>query len=160
MLSYREKERTCCFTGHRPQKLHQSEEDIRQGLEKAVVAAYADGYRVFITGMAMGVDIWAGEAVIRLKESAPDVSLIAAVPYPGQERNFPAEWKIRYAEVLSRCDQVEILSESYRKGDYHARDRWMVDHSSRLIAVYNGEPGGTAFTIAYAKKEGLELRGI
>ena len=160
MLSFEHREQTCCFTGHRPQKLHMPEEEVCQGLLGAVMQAYEDGYRTFITGMAMGVDIWAGEAVLKLKEEYPDIRLIAAVPYPGQERNFPLEWKTKYAKLLAQCDQAEILSTEYRKGVFHSRDRWMVDHSSRIIAVYNGEPGGTAMTISYAKKEGLELKGI
>jgi uncharacterized phage-like protein YoqJ len=160
MLNYGEKGSTCCFTGHRPQKLHQEEKEVREGLEAAVRQAYTDGYRCFISGMAMGVDLWAGEAVIKLKSLYPDVLLIAAIPYPGQEKHFPREWKEMYAEVLSGCDHAEILSEEYRKGVFALRDRWMVDHSSRIIAVYNGEPGGTALTIAYAKREGLELKGI
>ena len=160
MLRYEDREITCCFTGHRPQKLHQPEEEVRRGLEAAIRNAYADGYRFFITGMAMGVDIWAGETVLKLKKEHPDMHLIAAVPYPGQEKSFPHEWKVKYAELMASCDHAEILSESYNRGVYHARDRWMVDHSRRVIAVYNGEPGGTALTIQYAKKEGLELRGI
>ena len=160
MLSFEHRDVTCCFTGHRPQKLHQPEPEIREGLEKAVLRAYDDGFRYFITGMAMGVDIWAGEAVLKLREKHPEIQLIAAVPYPGQEKNFPHEWKLNYAELLQKCDQAEILSDRYQKGVFHLRDRWMVDHSSRIIAVYNGEPGGTATTISYAKKEGLELRGI
>ena len=160
MLSFEDREITCCFTGHRPQKLHQPEEEVRKGLEAAIRQAYTDGYRIFITGMAMGVDIWAGETVLKLKKEYPDIHLIAAVPYPGQEKSFPHEWKMKYAELMASCDHAEILSEYYSRGVYHARDRWMVDHSGRIIAVYNGEPGGTALTIRYAKKEGLELRGI
>ncbi len=160
MLSFEHRDITCCFTGHRPQKLHQPEEEICEGLDEAVVRAYNDGFRYFITGMAMGVDIWAGESVLKLKNSHTDICLIAAVPYPGQEKNFPHEWKLKYAELLDKCDKAEIISEKYQKGAFHARDRWMVDHSSMIIAVYNGEPGGTAITVAYAKKEGLELRGI
>ena len=160
MLSFEDRDITCCFTGHRPQKLHQTEQEVREGLERAIRQAYADGYRSFITGMAMGVDIWAGEAVLRLKEEHPDIRLVAAVPYPGQERYFPHEWKMKYAELMAGCNHAEILSENYTRGVYHARDRWMVDHSRRVIAVFNGEPGGTALTTQYAKKEGLELRGI
>ena len=160
MFSFEHRDTTCCFTGHRPQNLHQPESDIREGLEKAVMKAYDDGFRYFITGMAMGVDIWAGETVLKLREEHPDICLIAAIPYPGQDRNFPHEWKLSYAKLLSECDQAEIISDRYQKGAFHSRDRWMVDHSSMIIAVYNGEPGGTAITISYAKKEGLELRGI
>lgn len=33
----------------------------------------------------------------------------------------------------------------------------MVDRSARVIAVYNGEAGGTRNTIKYAKKEKLDV---
>ena len=51
----------CCFTGHRPEKLEQSEDEIREWLTEQIENAIDDGYLTFISGMAMGVDIWAGE---------------------------------------------------------------------------------------------------
>lgn len=33
----------------------------------------------------------------------------------------------------------------------------MCDHSKRLIAVWNGQPSGTANTIRYAQKMGIEV---
>ena len=35
---------------------------------------------------------------------------------------------------------------------------WLVDHSSRVIAVYNGEPSGTRNTILYARKTRVPVR--
>ena len=36
------------------------------------------------------------------------------------------------------------------------RNRYMVDHASHIIALYDGVPkGGTAQTLAYAMKKGL-----
>ena len=46
----------CCFTGHRPEKLSVSERDAKVMLEKEIRLAIADGFNVFITGMAPGVD--------------------------------------------------------------------------------------------------------
>ena len=40
---------------------------------------------------------------------------------------------------------------------FQQRNEWMVDHSSRLIAIYNGTPGGTRNTIEYAKQKKLEI---
>jgi uncharacterized phage-like protein YoqJ len=37
------------------------------------------------------------------------------------------------------------------------RNRYMVDHSSVLIAVFDGVLGGTMQTINYARKKGLEI---
>lgn len=46
----------CCFTGHRPEKLHQPEWLIKMALEKEIRLAIDDGFTVFISGMARGVD--------------------------------------------------------------------------------------------------------
>ena len=55
----------CCFTGHRENKLKKSEKEILEDLKQAINQAIDDGYTTFITGMAYGVDIWAGELVLR-----------------------------------------------------------------------------------------------
>ena len=36
------------------------------------------------------------------------------------------------------------------------RDRYLVDHASLLIAVYDGMLGGTMYTLSYAMKKGVE----
>lgn len=42
------------------------------------------------------------------------------------------------------------------KAQYQIRNEWMVDHSARLIAAFNGESGGTKNTIDYATRKGVE----
>ena len=59
----------CCFTGHRPEKLSLSENEVKHLLEKAIDNAIADGYVTFITGMAKGTDIWAAEIVLEKKKT-------------------------------------------------------------------------------------------
>lgn len=59
---------TCCFTGHRPEKLNVPEEFVIRKLKDAIEDAFTDGFINFITGMAKGVDIWAAEAVVELKK--------------------------------------------------------------------------------------------
>lgn len=82
MLSEAEKRKhRCCFTGHRPEKLAQSETEVKEWLRLQIERAVADGYTTFITGMAMGVDIWAGQIVAEMKKNDPRLRLIAAVPW-------------------------------------------------------------------------------
>ena len=33
----------------------------------------------------------------------------------------------------------------------------MVDHASLVIAVFDGTPGGTRYTVEYAMKQGVEV---
>ena len=137
----------CCFTGHRPEKLTQPEAVIIAGLEKEIRNAIADGFTTFISGMARGVDIWAAEIALRLRESNPAIHLVAASPYRGFESRWSADWQSRYNAILQQADLVRFVCPSYSRDCFQRRNEWMVDRSSRVIAVYNGEPGGTRNTI-------------
>ena len=147
----------CCFTGHRPEKLKRSEEEIKKSLEIEILKAVQDGYTTFITGLARGVDIWAGQIVLRLRQSNPNLRLIAALPYPICESRWSDFWKSQYTEVFNAANLVKCISPKYSMASFQIRDEWMVDHSSRVIAVYDGTPGGTKNTIDYANRCGVDI---
>lgn len=147
----------CCFTGHRPEKLTASEEQIKAALEKEIKAALSEGYTVFISGMARGVDLWAAEIVLHLRERGEAVRLICAVPYLGFELRWSQFWQNRYQTVLERADLVKLICPVYDRKCFQIRNRWMVDHSSRVIAVYNGASGGTRNTMNYASACGVSV---
>jgi uncharacterized phage-like protein YoqJ len=147
----------CCFTGHRPEKLHSSEWVIRAAITTAIDSAIADGFSTFISGMARGVDLWSGEIIIEKRRSNPHIKLIAASPYQGFEKRWSREWQMRYSSVLAASDIVRYICKSYSRDCFQIRNEWMVDHCNRVIAVYNGEPGGTRNTIQYAKSNGISI---
>ena len=147
----------CCFTGHRPNKLHVSEESIIRGLRTAIEKAIADGYRTFITGMCWGVDLWAAEQVLLCRREMRDIHLIGAVPHPDFEKRWSPDWQRRFRDVNEQADIVYTLYTKYSIENYQNRNQWMVDHSMRLICAYNGDPGGTRNTIQYALGQGIEI---
>ena len=147
----------CCFTGHRPEKLNESEEEVKRWLEEQIDRAIADGYVTFISGCAMGVDIWAGQIVLRKKAENPAVHLIAATPWPGFARRWSEEWRKQYNDLLHDADLVVNISDHYHNDVFRQRNEWLVDRSNRVIAYYNGAPGGTQETVEYAEKRGIEL---
>ena len=116
-----------------------------------------EGFVTFISGMARGVDIWAAEIVLRLRESNPVIHLVAASPYRGFEIRWSADWQSRYSAILQQADLVRFVCPGYSRDCFQHRNEWMVDRSSRVIAVYNVEPGGTRNTIEYAKLNAIEL---
>ena len=147
----------CCFSGHRPEKLSQSPSEVQQWLSEQISGAVEEGFVTFITGMAMGVDIWAGEIVLRLRESDPRIHLIAAVPWPGFAARWKEEWKKQYYDLLHKADLVRYISRNYDPSVFSRRNIWLVDHSAKVIAYYNGEEGGTKETLDYAKSQGIEI---
>lgn len=150
----------CCFTGHRPEKLVKSEIEIKAALREEIKQAIQDGLTVFITGMARGVDLWAAEIVLDLKKRNQEVKLICAIPHEGFEARWSASWKQLYHHVLDNADLVRVITSGYHTGVYQIRNEWMVNHSARVIAVFNGQPSGTKNTIDYAKNLGIPVRII
>ncbi len=146
-----------CFTGHRPEKLRRSEYEVFRDLEHQIREAIDAGFTVFISGMARGIDIWAAEIVLCIRRDDPSIKLICASPYQGFESKWSAAWQERYRNVMEEADLVRFISAGYSPSCFQHRNEWMVDHVSRVIAVYNGEPGGTRNTIEYSKRKGIEL---
>lgn len=149
---------TCCFTGHRPEKLQKSVHSIRAALQNEIEFALSDGYTIFLTGMSRGVDLWAAELVLKYRCIHPPIKLFCAIPFCGFEKNWSKEWQSQYCRVLSQADRHRFFSPSFCYASYHERNRWMVDHSSRVIGVYRSGTGGTFQTLAYAKEQNRTLR--
>ncbi|MFI3114562.1 MAG: SLOG family protein [Clostridia bacterium] len=152
-------EKVCCFTGPRPEKIHENQEEIKISLTFAIIDAINQGYSYFITGMSRGFDTLAAKCVIELSEKY-DICLIAGIPFLGQEAQWSKEEKLEYSVILSKSRYVFCVSENFHRGIYYARNRFMVNNSSKIIAYYNNSQGGTKHTLDYAKKKGLKIVNI
>ena len=138
------KGKTCCVTGHRD--LPQNEiNKIKTALAHEIDAAVTDGYFV--------------ELVLERKQTTPALELIAVIPY--RKRLDSLNKKTRTRELLEACADVVVIQEKYLPSVYSHRNRYMVEHSDRVIAVYDGrETGGTAKTIRFTHRMKKELREI
>ena len=148
---------TCTFTGHRPERLVLPEEQVKEWLKEQIERATDEGYTDFITGMQRGVDLWAAEVVLKLIDKDRQIRLIAACAFRGMEENWDLDWKDRYYYVLSRSELVYYISNQPGRKAFFARNHWMVDRASRLIAVCSGAPGGTKETIDYARQKKRDI---
>lgn len=158
---------TCCFSGSRPEKLGfdwQREpyffDVLRTDLRAAIRHAVDLEYRRFITGMSRGFDLWAAEEVINLQWEFPHLQLIAAIPFVGMETRWEPYWRDLYTQICEHCEYESRMSDRFVPGCYHARDEYMVRHSSRVICWNNGTLGGTAYTCQYAERRGITLDNI
>lgn len=159
-----DREKTCCFTGHRAGKLpwggNENDprcEELKKRIFDAVEAVYGSGIRHYISGMALGGDTYFAEAVLRLREEHADVTLEAAIPHRDQASRWGDADRRRYESILERCDRITVLSDEYTPSCMDRRNRYMVDSSSVVIAAYNGKAGGTLNTLRYAIASELEI---
>ncbi len=147
----------CCFTGHRPERLGMPKSEVISCLKEEIRTAIADGFQTFISGMSRGVDLWAAEAVLTLRDEGAAVRLICASPYRGFEGRWNREWQERYQQIMERADLVRFICPGYSRDCFQRRNEWMVNHSARVIAVYNSQPSGTRNTIEYARRCGVPV---
>lgn len=159
-----ERERTCCFTGHRPEKLPWRGDErspdcvaLKARLSEELEGLYERGFRHFICGMAKGTDLYFAREVLSLRERRPGVVLEAAIPCPTQADSWSEADRARYHEILERCDLETLVQHHYDRYCMLRRNRYMVEHASLLLAVYNGRGGGTRYTISHAMDRGLEV---
>lgn len=161
------KEKTVCFSGHRPEKLPDGGDIsspvmgvIRALLHQEIASAIDDGYTCFITGLARGIDLMAGDLVLDFKRSDPRIQLVAAVPYRAQPKNLRSFEKFIYGCLINEAADIVYISEEYTKDCMQKRNKFMIDNSSRLIAAVSSYRSGTGQTIRLAEKAGIEIRTI
>ena len=152
----------CCFTGYRPSKMPFSldKEDAQykkfeNALFEEILRLADNGCHTFYSGMAMGFDIIAAEAVLLLKKAYKDIylELVCVLPFETQGDSFSYIWKERYYKVLAECDRKIILSHEYFQGCYQKRNEFMVDNCDYVLTWYDGKAGGTRNTLDYAAKK-------
>ena len=158
------RQESCCFTGHRPAKLpwRYNEADprcvaLKRRMADAVELAYEHGYRHFICGMAQGCDFYFCELALQLRQKYGDVSVEAAIPCATQSASWSAVDQQRWRQLVDACDYETLVQEKYTPDCMLRRNRYMVDHASLLIAVHDGQSGGTRRTIEYAMRRGLDV---
>ena len=154
ILEKYERQKTLCFTGHRPERLPQGEmRQVQRRLTDAIEDAIRHGKVNFVSGAMSGFDTLAAEQVIQLKEKYPQIQCIIVAPFAVNffnSKNWTPEWEARLRAVIKRADFSISLSEHAYKGVYYKRDEVIVDMSSEVIAYYDGGAGGTKYTVDYA----------
>ena len=104
--------KTCAFTGHRPQNLpfgfNEEDErciDLKKTLREQIINLIEnEGVTHFISGMAIGVDMYAAEIVLGLKASYPGITLESAIPCESQAAKWSEALRDRYFDIASKCD--------------------------------------------------------
>ena len=100
---------TCAITGHRPTrfKFKYNENDsrckhLKRRLREQFVELYNQGVRRFLVGGALGVDMWSGEILLKMKlePEYSDLELVVVLPYPGHDERWDERSKKRLAFLI------------------------------------------------------------
>ena len=125
----KERERTCCFTGHRiiPAKVIPQ---LKEELEQTVTELIHRGVTQFVTGGALGFDTLAAEEVLCQRKTHPNIRLHLMMPCKGQEKKWRLGDRMRYQRITRQADEVTCLAEEYYDGCMLKRNREMINIST------------------------------
>lgn len=175
-------EKTLCFTGHReasiiPYRKDPSFRDLTVKTVRLMLCRYIDmalemGYKSFISGLAVGTDLWAAEYILEKKRGKNDICLIGAMPYLRHSERFGSSYKRLLTKVEHGADKLVVTNTdpdvTYGKSRsggntspelYRTRNYFMVDNSSAVLAFYNESSftSGTYQTLNYAARTGRKI---
>jgi len=155
---------TAHFTGHRPQHFRHLEADVQYCIEWLVEYAVDRGIKVFVSGMAAGVDLMAAKYVMDLIDGGADLYLVGAVPFPTHWQKWPWRTQDEYAALVKRMrrsDRAKVCLVSdggFSIEKLNRRNEWMADRASMCLGVYlagRGLNGGTHRQLQCSSDKGL-----
>lgn len=152
------RDRTACFTGHRqiPPFVGMA---LQHKAEKVIRELYARGIIYYGCGGAIGFDTLMAKTCFRLRDSGacPRLRVILVAPFKGQEERWTYSQQSIYQGMLKQYDKVVYQSKAPSRDAFLARNRHLVDASSVCVAYCVETSGGTAYTVDYAAKKGLNI---
>ncbi len=156
---------SCAFTGHRPHKFPWKDNEadprciaLKETLAEQIAMLARAGVTEYFTGGADGVDCWAAEIVLTMREKNPALKLHCLLPHEGQADRWSDSAQERYHSILERADSVDYVSRQYYDGCMIDRNHRLVESAGLLLAVFNGvRRSGTGATVNYARKMGKEI---
>ena len=137
----------CAITGHRPSRFKfKYSEDY--ALCKKSNANMLEVFRKlhdekevrrYYVGGALGVDMWAAEQILRLKEQPgyEDIELVVALPFVGHDAKWDQRSKRRMKLSLQQSSKKEVIGNEDGRESYITRNSDMVDQANYLVAGYD-----------------------
>lgn len=160
---------TCAITGHRPTrfKWKYGEDDnrfkrLKKRLYEQFSVLYGQGVRRFLVGGALGVDMWSGEILLKMKlePEYQEIELVMVLPYSGHDKRWDERSKHRLAFLMRHITEHIVVGRKPWRESFIQRNRYLVDHANCLLAVYDNDNSirsGTGATVHYAEKKGLPI---
>ena len=131
--------------------------DFKRRLYETIEILIDQGYKHFISGGALGMDMFAAEAVLKLKATHPEITLEMVSPFDAQAAKWAPQYQRRHDRLFERADMVTATGHEYTKSAMFTRNRYLVNNADVLLAAYDGQPGGTQMTVQYAKQMGIQV---
>ncbi|RYG72032.1 DUF1273 domain-containing protein [Lentibacillus lipolyticus] len=146
-------------TGYKPMELNIFNPDderisyIKAAIEKRLIGFIEEGLEWVLISGKMGVELWAGEVVMNLREQY-DIKLAVIPPFENQHERWPEHIQQVYEEMMAIADFFRPLYKGGYSGpyQYQASNKWLMDKSDGCLLLLDEEyPGSNRYFYQEAK---------
>lgn len=161
---------SCAVAGPKPTRFkfgYKEDNSLCRKIKKAMLRQFRRlyrkrGVRRFYIGGAIGVNLWVGELLLKLKEEPgyEDLELAVILPFSGHD----AKWDVRSRKRLEylvrhSVEHLTVGTEDCRES-YISQNRYLVDNAQYLVAVseeHREQETGSFQVMMYVWEKGLEI---
>lgn len=126
---------SCCIITKDTENLRENAEKTGKILENGINRAISHGKRIFITGLANQIDIWAANIILELREKDSEIKLFCAIPYFGFEKTMEFIKRCAFYSILSEAEETFFVSGKEDRDFIDTTNKWMIECSSEIIEI-------------------------
>ncbi|WP_066193270.1 MULTISPECIES: SLOG family protein [Gracilibacillus] len=143
------------ISGNKPHELQiRNENDpripyVKLALKQRLIALLEEGLEWVIMTGQMGVELWAAEVILDLKQMYP-IKLGIFPPFLEYESRWPDIYQEKYLKITEKADHFQPLYNETYQAAYQLinKDRWLIDKTEgALLLVDEEHPGSVHFLL-------------
>lgn len=132
-------------SGYRPHELgifndqHPGVPIIKKALENELRTLLDDGLEWVIVSGQQGVETWAAEIVIKLKQEYPQLRYSIITPFLEIEKNWNEQNQQKYHSIVSQADFVTSVTKRPYEAPWQfiEKDKFIIQHTDALLLLYD-----------------------
>jgi uncharacterized phage-like protein YoqJ len=149
------------ITGYKAMELgifslkHPGIEIIKKAIKKKIVSLMDEGLEWIIVSGQWGVELWAAEAVLELREEYNNLQLAVITPFLEQDENWNEEKKAFYENIMKKANYVNSVTKSKYIGSWQfaEKNKFLLRNSDGILLVYDEENEGSP---KYIKQQAIQ----
>ncbi|MBD0381350.1 DUF1273 domain-containing protein [Paenibacillus sedimenti] len=129
---------------------------IKKAIHKKLLMLLDDGLEWVIVSGQWGVEMWAAEAALELRQTYKELQVAVITPFLNQEENWSEEKKNIYNGVITRANYVNSVTKTKYEGpwQFKERDKFLLRNSDGILLVYDEESEGSP---KFIKRQALQM---
>jgi len=118
---------------------------IKKAIRQHLLAKIDEGLEWVIVSGQLGVEMWAAEVTIELKDSFPSLQLAVLTPFENQEEKWNEVNKEQYEYIVMNSDFTSSISKKKYENpqQFRNKNQFMIKKSDGLLMLYDEEMEGS-----------------